>query len=141
MNKLQSKGFSLIELMVVVAVVAVLAAIAYPSYTSYILKSQRTVAITTLLKIQAAYESYYAQNSSYPTSTTNPTADSFLPVATNYYSYANTNAHATTYTLQATALGNQVNDTAKDGTSCGAQPASLTIDQTGNQLPSSCWTQ
>jgi len=35
------KGFTLIELMIVVAVIAVLAAIAYPSYQEYVIRSRR----------------------------------------------------------------------------------------------------
>ncbi|MBU6508933.1 MAG: prepilin-type N-terminal cleavage/methylation domain-containing protein, partial [Gammaproteobacteria bacterium] len=42
MCKNQSRGFSLIELMVVVAIIAIIAAIAYPSYERSVLKSHRS---------------------------------------------------------------------------------------------------
>ena len=38
------RGFTLIELMIVVAIVAILAMIAYPSYTQYVIRSRRSMA-------------------------------------------------------------------------------------------------
>ena len=44
-----SRGFSLIELMIVVAIVAILGTIAYPSYQQYVLRSHRVEAKAMLL--------------------------------------------------------------------------------------------
>jgi len=62
-NKL--KGFSLIELMIVVAILGILVAIATPSYNSYVRKGQRSDAKIALLKIAQIQESYFVQNLSY----------------------------------------------------------------------------
>ena len=45
MNKTMQKGFTLIELMIVVAIVGILAAVAIPAYQDYIAKSQVTTAL------------------------------------------------------------------------------------------------
>ena len=53
MNKFKrlQKGFTLIELMIVVAIIAILSAIALPSYTEYIKRSNRTAAQSQMMDI------------------------------------------------------------------------------------------
>lgn len=59
------RGFTLIELMIVVLVVAILASIAVPSYRQYVMRSNRTDATTALLRLQAAQEKFFLQNMRY----------------------------------------------------------------------------
>lgn len=54
--KNNQKGFTLIELMIVVAIIAILAAIAIPQYQSYILKTQMTRAVAELGGLRTAIE-------------------------------------------------------------------------------------
>lgn len=54
------KGFSLIELVIVILILGVLMAIMYPSYTAYILKSRRTEAKAGLVMITQRQEDYRA---------------------------------------------------------------------------------
>lgn len=62
---MNSKGFTLIELMIVVVVVAILAAIAYPSYTGHMTRVRRAEAQTALVRAAALQEKFYADCMSY----------------------------------------------------------------------------
>lgn len=59
------RGFTLIELMVVVAIIAILAGIAMPQYNEFIRKSQVAEATSTLLEYRAQLERYYLDNRNY----------------------------------------------------------------------------
>ena len=61
----RSRGFTLIELMIVVAIIAVLASIAYPSYIKYITKTRRNAATACLSEYANYMERYYTTNLSY----------------------------------------------------------------------------
>jgi type IV pilus assembly protein PilE len=55
----KNKGFSLIELMVVIVIIGILAAIAIPSYTDYVLRSHTTEATSTLADLRVRMEQFY----------------------------------------------------------------------------------
>ena len=55
----KSKGFTLIEVMIVVAIVGILAAIALPSYRSYIVRAARVEAQTELLELASLQEKIF----------------------------------------------------------------------------------
>ena len=58
----RSKGFTLIELVVVVAIVAILATIAIPSYREYIMRSHRRAAQSVMMEVAAREHQYFAAN-------------------------------------------------------------------------------
>ena len=61
------KGFTLIELMIVVAIIGILAAIAIPQFASYRQRAQDSAAKSALKNLATAQEDYYAQNDTYAT--------------------------------------------------------------------------
>jgi len=122
------KGFTLMELMIVVAVVAILVTLGYPSYIGFVRKADRSEAQADLLDWANRQEVWRADNPDY-NATINPSD-------TESYAYTMVST-ATTFTLTATALGGQAADK-ESGVSC----ATLTLLQTGFRGPSGhqqCW--
>lgn len=62
---LKQRGFSLIELMVVVVIVSVIAAIAIPSYKKYVVDTRRTEAQSALLAFANAMERHKLRTGTY----------------------------------------------------------------------------
>ena len=69
----RSKGFTLIELMIVVAIIAILAAIAIPQYKKFQLKSKTSEAKTNLGAIKTCEEAYAAEHDVYLSANWTPT--------------------------------------------------------------------
>ena len=61
----QRKGFTLIELMIVVAIIGILAAIAIPNFLRFQLKAKSSEGKTNLAAIRTAEQSYYSEFGSY----------------------------------------------------------------------------
>lgn len=68
MNKAVQKGFTLIELMIVVAIIGILAAIAIPQYQNYVARSQFSEAPTLLSAAQTTVEERYLSSGNFPDS-------------------------------------------------------------------------
>lgn len=102
------RGFSLIELMVVVAVVAVLASIALPNYESHVRRTHRKHAQAALLKASQWMERAAIAMGRYPAAAGVP-AD-VLSVEGGRYQIALSNLTASTFTLSASPQGAQRQD-------------------------------
>jgi type IV pilus assembly protein PilE len=128
----RNKGFTIIELMIVLVIVAILLALAYPSYIDYVRKGKRGDAQQALLNWAVNQEIWRSNHPTYA-----GTGDLPAPSLDNYdlrFS-ADGAPTATTYTLEAAAKNDQVNDKARNGNSC----ATLTLDQSGVKSPPECW--
>ncbi|MBC7711515.1 MAG: type IV pilin protein [Rhizobacter sp.] len=129
-NSVINRGFTLIEVMIVVAIVAILAAIALPSYQQQIIKSNRAAAKGQMLDIANREQQYLLANRAYAAKTQLETGGYALPTEVSArYSYDVTvgTASAPSYLITFTAIGAQATDGA------------LTLDSQGVKSPTDKW--
>ena len=67
------KGFTLIEMMIVVTIIGILAALAIPAYQSYTIRAQLTEGLSLASSVQSDVVYYYTTNGSWPTQMLGPT--------------------------------------------------------------------
>lgn len=64
---MKKRGFTLIEMMIVVAIIAILAGMAIPQYTQYVKKSKATEAVRIMKQVADAEVAFYGANDKYIT--------------------------------------------------------------------------
>ena len=124
------RGFTLIELMVVVMIIGILSAIAYPAYSDYLIKGSRAAAQSHLQELALAQQQYLADNRVYA-----DTIDKLnVPKAgnvTDFYTIGDPVVTTTPPTFVLSAIPIATKRNKNDGT--------LTISNTGAKTPAGKW--
>ncbi|TDK30056.1 pilin [Luteimonas terrae] len=84
--KTLQKGFTLIELMIVVAIIAILAAIAIPAYQDYTIRAQVSEGASLASGAKTAIAEYRADRGTWPTSNANAGLESSANIKGKYVS-------------------------------------------------------
>ena len=127
-----SRGFTLVELMIVVVVVAILATVAYPAYLQQVRATRRADAQAALAELSQFMERTYTENNVYnpggaaPALPAGPTAR-----VADWYTITLSAVAAQSYTLRAVPTGTQTDD------ACGT----MTLANTGatTAVRADCW--
>jgi len=139
-----SRGFTLVELMVVIVIASILMAIAVPSYKNSIRKSRRTDAKTALLDLAGREERFNSTNGSYSAIASQlgyaafPTAvgSGYYTIAAPTVVVATTATTVSSFSITATPVVGS--DQAKD-TACGSFIVTSTGAQTVTGTATDCW--
>lgn len=132
------KGFTLVELMIVVAIVGILASIGIPAYSNYVLRGKLTEAPTELAGMRVKLEQYYQDHRTYVGGCAAGTIAP-LPSGTKYFTYTCPVLTASAFTVTATGVATE-----------GTGDFVYTIDQSNTKqttdapadwgaMPVNCW--
>jgi prepilin-type N-terminal cleavage/methylation domain-containing protein len=72
---LSSRGFTIVELLIVITIIAILAAIVIVAYNGIQERARNSTRISSITSVQQLIETYNAQNGEYPKTTNNPKAN------------------------------------------------------------------
>ena len=127
------KGFSLIELMVVIAIIAVLSAIAIPGYNAYKERAIRSEAEQELMNVQTVQEDYFNSYRKYMGAGTETTLENFYGVnITGDHFKIVMGGDSSAYTATAYVCYNVA------GSGCGSGNANLTCTIVADQDKPDC---
>ena len=123
---MSERGFTLVELMIVVVIIGILGAIAYPSYQAQVRQARRTDAEGALMTLAQYMERHYTLNNVY-TGAVLPFTQSPIDGTPKHYNLSIQAVAAQAYTLQAVPI--------QADPDCGT----LTLTNAGVGAPAACW--
>ena len=107
--KAVQKGFTLIELMIVIAIIGILAAIAIPAYQNYTVRSQVTEGLSMADGWKTSISEYFAQNGSFPVAYTSSGGAGNIVAAATAGKYVGSITFGGAGQIKITYSGSQVN--------------------------------
>jgi len=140
----RDKGFTLIELMIVVLIIGIISAIAYPTYRGHMMRSHRAEGKALLVDAAARQERFYSNSNPALTYTTHMDALNFGNVedefVTERYRLTATGCPiATCFTLQVEAINGQQQDTDCRFLTFNSIGQRAATDSGGNPTTDVCW--
>ncbi|ENV7269158.1 pilin, partial [Neisseria gonorrhoeae] len=109
MNTLQ-KGFTLIELMIVIAIVGILAAVALPAYQDYTARAQVSEAILLAEGQKSAVTEYYLNNGEWPANNTSAGVASASDIKGKYVQKVEVENGVVTATMKSDGVNKEIQD-------------------------------
>ncbi|HED33083.1 MAG TPA: prepilin-type N-terminal cleavage/methylation domain-containing protein [Gammaproteobacteria bacterium] len=131
--KQHNKGFTLMELMIVVAIMGILAAVGYPAYTNSVKKAQCADAIDSLLSLAGRMEEFYMNDDTYANATVANASSS-----EGLYTLAIDSADAFKYTISATPVDTTQKTLTLDSLGQKAESGGAS-GASGGAVAASCW--
>ncbi|XZG70508.1 type IV pilin protein [Chitinibacteraceae bacterium HSL-7] len=143
----KQRGFTLIELMIVIAIISILAAIAIPAYSGYVERAQLTEAQSLLTDMRSRMEQYYNDNRSYGYTDGNGNCSKSAAGATSVVNFASAEAKYFTYSCAVSDTGQGYTITATGALSHAAgyifnideSGAKGTTKYKGSTVNKACW--
>ena len=130
------KGFTLVELMVVVAIIGILSSIAYPAYSDYVIRSRIPDATSTLAAKRVRMEQFFQDNRTYA-GAPDCAADA---ASSRFFTFSCVAATATTYTLRAQGnAGGPMERFEYTIDQANTKTSNITRDGWANPAVNNCW--
>jgi type IV pilus assembly protein PilE len=137
------RGFTLLELMIVVAVIGILAMIGLPSYSDYVKRGKIAEATSSLSDTRVKMEQFFLDNRTYvgADAANLPCNAAVLSAGKKHFTYACSNLGAGTYTVTATGVASEgmTNFTYTINQQNTRQTTSAPTGWAAATMPANCW--